>query len=204
MNVLDYVIIILLAIPVMYGVFKGFMRIMFSVLGVVSGFVLSIVFARPLGVSVDQHIGVGDMFLSKLLAFIIIFLSCGMLGMLTGWLARKIMVSANLGLIDRLVGGILGFIQGALVSAALLITGYLLPVMRPWVDGSVIGSAAITTTVKIGENMPPDWAEYFSPARWLGESRSKILGVINPSATEQNETDTKQELSDRNSTGFDK
>lgn len=178
MNALDYTIIIILAVPFMTGVFKGFMRMLFGVLGVVGGFVLSIVFARPAGVFLGEHLGFDDPFIGKLLAFILIFFGCGVLGVLGGWLARKIMVSANMGFLDRLFGGVLGMLQGAVVCAVVLTVAYLLPSTQPWVDASVIGSNTVALTHTIGDKLPADWTVYLSPTRWIGESRSKILEVL--------------------------
>lgn len=73
MNTLDYFIVCILVAPTVTGIFKGFIRTVLGLLGIIGGIVLSMAFARPLGVAIGQFFGAKDFFVGKLLSFIIIF-----------------------------------------------------------------------------------------------------------------------------------
>ncbi|MCD4654792.1 CvpA family protein [bacterium] len=178
LSILDYIIIVIVITPFVTGLFKGFMRMLFGLSGMVGGVVLSIVFTRPIGVFLSNLLGFSDLFIGKLLAFILIFLLCGILGSVGGWFARKMMETVKLGLVDRFFGGVFGFFQGTIVVCVLLTICYLLPFSRPWLEESKLGTELVRGVVIAADVLPYDWREYLSPARWIGQSREMILEVL--------------------------
>ncbi len=162
------------------GLFKGFIRTIFGLTGMLSGVVFSIVFSRPLGLQLGKLLGFTDYFAGKLIAFILIFMVCGFLGYLGGLLMRRLFAVANLGLVDRLLGGALGFCQGGVVAGVILIIVYLVPSARPWLDESRYSKIVVFQTVRLAHELPQDWTDYLSPERWIGASRERILEVLKP------------------------
>jgi len=189
LNALDYFIIIILAVPFVTGFFKGFIRMVFSLLGLFGGFVLSIVFARPFGVFIGERLGFEDVFVGKVMAFLLIVITCAILGILGGWFARKLMESANLGFADRCLGGALGFLQGTVIVTVILILVYLIPATHQWADDSLLASGFTRMVVTAGQRLPSEWREYLMPERWLGESRYKILKVLNEPVDQSDDMD---------------
>jgi len=191
LSILDYILIAVLAVPFILGLFKGFVRMLFGLFGMFGGIVLSIVFARPAGVLIGDNLGFSDIFLGKLLAFILIFVGCGLLGSVGGFIVRKLVKTMKMGLLDRAFGGIFGFLQGVLVVSVLLLVSYLLPVSRPWLDESKFGIQIVRTTVNAANKLPKDWKEYLAPERWIGQSRKMILDVLEDES-QSNQKDTKE------------
>ena len=201
LNALDYIILIILAIPLVTGLFKGLIRMVFGLVGLIGGVVLSIVFTRPLGILIGDLLGVSDLFIGKLIAFILIFIICGSFGMLGGWLARKMIETANLGFVDRLLGGVLGLVQGGITVGFIITICYLMPVSQAWVEESMVASRVTRYTVEFGEMLPDDWSEYLSPARWVGESRSQILDVLEgPDSSDKPDKSDESDASDASET----
>ncbi|MBN1297511.1 CvpA family protein [bacterium] len=180
MNALDYILLIVTGLPGITGLFKGFIRMAFGLAGVVGGIVLSIAFVRPLGDWMDGRFGLSEPFLARLMAFTAIFLLSTVCGILGGRLARKLLETANLGMADRLLGWLMGIIQGAVIAGVALMVLSVLPVTRPWVETSMTGSALVTGVHWMVHRLPGDWHDYFSPQRWIGESRSAIIDTLIP------------------------
>lgn len=169
----------------------------FGLFGLFGGVVLSIVFTRPVGFFIGDLIGVEDMHVGKMLAFILIFLVCGISGMLGGWLARKMIETANLGFVDRLLGGLLGLFQGMVIITVIIIICYLLPMAQPWLAESTVGLTLVNTAVTGAKYLPEDWQEYLSPDRWVGQSRSQVLDVLtDPKAKKSKQEKTSDEDSE--------
>jgi len=175
---LDYIVIGVLTIPIITGFIKGFMRMIMGLIGLIGGISLSIVFARPLGVIIGQQIGSTDLFFGKIISFLLIFLGCAFLGFAAGWLLRKMISMANLDLFDRLLGGVLGFVQGTVIASVILIVIYLLPITNPWLMDSLFCKELVLRTTQAFQLLPDDWESYLSPYRWIGESRENILEVL--------------------------
>ncbi len=178
MNTLDYFIVCILAAPTVTGIFKGFIRTVLGLLGIIGGIVLSMAFARPLGVAIGQFFGAKDFFVGKLLSFIIIFSLTSLAGFILAALMHRIVSLANLSFLNRLLGGLLGLVQGLAISGAILTIVYLIPSTRPWIDNSsvslkIVNGAAATVNV-----LPDEWIDYLLPERWIGSSRQNILNVL--------------------------
>lgn len=184
-NVLDIVIIGVLVIPAITGLFKGMVRTVFGLMGLVGGVLLSIVFARPLGLQIGNLLGITDYFIGKLAAFILIFLASALIGYFGGIAFKRLFSAANLGWLDRLLGGLLGLGQGIVIATAILIVIYLIPGTRPWLNESTFSKASARIVVETVNRLPDDWTDYLSPERWIGVSRQKILEVLTPDAPDQ-------------------
>lgn len=189
-NVLDIVIIGVLVIPAITGLFKGMVRTVFGLMGLVGGVLLSIVFARPLGLQIGNLLGFTDYFAGKLTAFILIFLASALIGYFGGITFKRLFSAANLGWLDRLLGGLLGLGQGIVIATAILIVIYLIPGTRSWLSDSAFCKPAAQAVVQTAHRLPDDWTDYLSPERWIGVSRQKILEVLTPDNPDQKAPET--------------
>ncbi len=117
MNWLDIVIIVGVGVAAFIGVRKGIIKIAFTLAGLVVGIVLAGRYYVPF----SQHLTfIPQASLAKVAAFAIIFIGvmiiATLLARLVKWAASAIM----LGWANRLVGGILGFVVGAIFCGAFL------------------------------------------------------------------------------------
>ncbi|MDQ7007319.1 MAG: CvpA family protein [Acidobacteriota bacterium] len=175
MSGLDIGMAVILAVCSVYGLWKGFVRIAIGMagLGVSLALALRLAARGPqwfAGVFASGQI-------ARVVAFVLV-LVCGLL--LTGlaaWLARKLVASAELGWVDRLVGATVGLAGGCLGICGLLVglTAFL-PPGSAVLGESVLLPYAITVSDLAARILPPDVARlYYERRRALEERRREVL-----------------------------
>ena len=192
MNTLDYFIVCILLAPTITGLFKGFIRTVVGLLGIIGGIVLSMVFSRPLGVAIGQFFGAKDFFAGKILSFIIIFSLTSLAGFILAALMHRIVSLANLGFLNRLLGGLLGLLQGLAITGAILTIVTMIPSTKPWIDNSLVSLKIVDGAVATANFLPDEWADYVLPERWIGSSRKNLLDVLKDDEEASQAIDTKQ------------
>ena len=123
MNSLDYAIMVITALSVLVGLWRGFVREAIS-LGV---WVVAFWLAYSLAGSVEVYLieWISDEALRLGVAFVIIFLAVHMLGFVVSFVALKLVKSVGLGGVDRAAGGGFGMLRALVViSVAVLLVGF--------------------------------------------------------------------------------
>lgn len=115
MNVLDLILIILLAIAGISGFRKGVITQICGIAGLLLGILLAFRFSDWL----SRILNIGESF-SWLLSFIIILIVVVLVLYWAGWLVKKLVRVIGLGILDRLGGFILGVAKWGLVFSLLL------------------------------------------------------------------------------------
>lgn len=117
MNLLDIIILILLAGFVLYGVWLGFVHELGSLIGAIFATIIAGYFYVQVGDWLTKIFG--NPVLMKIIAFLIIFFIVSKLfGFLFYYISKLLNVVTHLPFIhaiDRLMGGVLGFFEGVLV-----------------------------------------------------------------------------------------
>jgi len=140
MNWLDIVIIILLALSVISGIMSGFIKTIFSLVGLIVGVVL----AGRFYVSLAERLTfISDDNIAKIVAFIIIFAAVSIIAALLGLIFTKIVSATPLGWVNRLLGGIAGLFLGAISIAALLVILVKFTSIGDFVGGSALANFLI-------------------------------------------------------------
>ena len=119
MNLLDLFLIILIGVSSIYGLFRGLIKEIVSLLAVVLG----LVGASRLYESASpwlKNLGLGDQ-AAKILSFIILFLIIFIALVLTGKLLHAFIHAVFLGWLDRLAGIGFGFLRGIILSGILIL-----------------------------------------------------------------------------------
>lgn len=120
MNGFDLTVLVLTAVLVVLGAWKGIVRILITLGALVAAFVLASRFHQP----------VADYWVEspadpsaplRLLAYLAIFVAVMVAGGVLAWAMRKLMKVALLGWADRLAGAALGLVAAALASALLVL-----------------------------------------------------------------------------------
>jgi len=141
MNGVDLVILVLLLIGVVSGLARGFVRCLLGL----AGLALAIVLAAA------HHARIAEMFLGfvpgdrgpGIVAFVLIFVVVVIVvGLIAAALSRALKL-VSLGWLDRLAGGILGFLMAAMVVGLLL----LLAVMAGFDDSDAIVESTLAPRV---------------------------------------------------------
>jgi membrane protein required for colicin V production len=160
MNFFDIIIIIILSFCVIRGVFRGLIKELSSIIGVLGGFYAAysyyMVLAKPLSrwISNTAYLNI--------LSFLIIF--CGILIIISilGVLIKYVLKIAFLGWVDRICGAGFGIIKGILIASVLLITlTSFLPRNAPVVKNSFLAPHVTMVSEKMAKVVSSDMKQKF-------------------------------------------
>ncbi len=117
MNWLDIVIVLLVTLPTFFGFHKGFLRKLLGIAGIIAGFILAVKFYDSVALILSKVIKENPVFVNVLSFLIIIGIVYGA----SIWLARFFAnMNSGTSIIDKILGTIIGFLQGILVASVLL------------------------------------------------------------------------------------
>lgn len=126
MNWLDITIIALLAVFVVEGAAKGFVRQIVGLTALLLGIVLGIWFYGTAGSFLLPY--VSKPAIAMLLGFLIVFVGVQLLGGLAGWTLSKAMKATGLGWLDRLMGVAFGTLKAVLAGVVLVLALTAFPI----------------------------------------------------------------------------
>lgn len=137
MTWLDYAALGVMAVSVGWGIWRGLVREVVSVGGWVLAFVAANVLGVPLGEALPRAIPSPE--LRMLLAFVGVFIVVLALAALAGLFVSKLVKTAGLEGLDRLLGALFGIARGALIAVAFAVLAGLtaLPRQPAWRDSFV-------------------------------------------------------------------
>lgn len=153
MTWLDYAALGVLAVSVAWGIWRGLVREVISVGGWVLAFMAANVLGVPLGEALPRAIPSVE--LRMLLAFVGVFIVTLALATLAGVFVSKVVKTAGLEGLDRLLGALFGIARGALIAVAFAVLAGLtaLPRQPAWRD-SVIGPPLARTAQMLKPWLP--------------------------------------------------
>lgn len=118
LNILDFAFLIIVALSVFFGLWKGLIRELFSLAFFIIAVVLSFLYYFEAGNMFLKQIKNRD--LANFVGFLIIFVSVLIIGSLVTWVIKKVFVIGPLKAVDRILGGVFGLLRGLLISAILV------------------------------------------------------------------------------------
>jgi membrane protein required for colicin V production len=149
----DYSVLAVLALSVLLGLWRGFVREIFALGAWVSATVAALAFGGAAGewlpaASASPFVrGVA----AGVAIFIVVLLVCGIAGML---LARAFRV-AGFGLADRMLGGVFGLARGALICVlAVLLAGLTVLPKEPFWREATLSGPLETAVVALKPHLP--------------------------------------------------
>ncbi len=131
MQYADYIVLAIVAISILVGAIRGFVKEAFSLIVWAAAFLIAFHYSGALAIHLEDHIALPSARTS--LAFAGLFLSVLLVGGLLTFLVGKLVEKTGLSGTDRLLGGVFGGVRGlALVLAIILLAG-LTPIPQdPW------------------------------------------------------------------------
>lgn len=131
MQYADYIVLAIIAISILVGAIRGFVKEAFSLIVWAAAFLIAFQYSGALAIHLEDHIALPSARTS--LAFAGLFLSVLLVGGLLTFLVGKLVEKTGLSGTDRLLGGVFGGVRGlALVLAIVLFAG-LTPIPQdPW------------------------------------------------------------------------
>ena len=137
MSTLDWALVAVLALSCLLGLWRGVIRETLSLAAWLLGFVLSSRYATE----VASHLPISDWSDNARLglAWVLVFLAVWLTITLLAMLVRGVVSAVGLGLLDRVLGCVFGFLRGGIALMALSVAVGLTPVktssawMNSWV-----------------------------------------------------------------------
>lgn len=119
MNLFDILIIIILLYCLVRGIFRGLLKELSSLVGVLGGFYAAYTYYHEVGKLLNRWIDNPNYvnILSFLLVFICVFLIISILGIIIKYILKIVF----LGWVDRIFGAVFGILKGILIASVLLI-----------------------------------------------------------------------------------
>jgi membrane protein required for colicin V production len=136
----DYAILATIAISLLVGVLRGFIKEVFSLVVWAAAFVVAYRFAGDVAVLMEESVTLPSA--RTAIGFIGLFIVVLVVGGLANYLLGRLVQSTGLSGTDRLLGGVFGIARGlALVVATILVAGFTpLPADEWWKESRLIRS----------------------------------------------------------------
>ncbi len=154
MSLLDIAIVAILVLSLLLGVWRGFVREVFSLAGWVLAFLAANAVAAPIGDALPTSIARPEV--RVLIAFVVVFVFTLSATALAAMLVSKLFKAAGLGGVDRTLGGLFGLARGVVILLAITIAAGLtaLPKHPLWKES--VGAGMLTRTVlQLKSWLPP-------------------------------------------------
>jgi len=117
MSMFDIIVIAIIGILTIIGLWKGMVKQLFGLLGVIAGCILAMKFYQPCSKFLTSF----NPGTAKTVSFIVIFLVCILVAHLIGWAVGRFFVISKLGFLNRIGGGFLGFLKGCIIVSVVVI-----------------------------------------------------------------------------------
>jgi membrane protein required for colicin V production len=158
MTWLDYAVIGLLLVSMLWSAIRGVVREIVSLGGWIIAFLAANLFAGPLSTHLPQAIP-GET-LRTLAAFLAIFIFALICTALVGMLMSKLVNAVGLGPIDKVLGALFGIARGSiLVLAAVLVAGLTSAPRQAWWKESVSGPYLKDVALALKPWLPDSFAQ---------------------------------------------
>ncbi len=160
MNWADYLIIVIIALSVLMGLWRGLLREVISLTAWIAAFAIAFLFAEDGATYLTGHIATPSLRFAA--AFAGLFLATLLLGSLIGFVASQLVERTGLTGADRILGVGFGLARGALVIAALVLVAGLTPLPQdPWWRQSQLLPHFQGTALWLRTLLPPELAANF-------------------------------------------
>ena len=158
MTWLDYGIIAVLALSMVWSALRGVVREIVSLGGWIIAFLAANLFAGPLAAHLPQAIP-GDT-LRMLAAFLAIFIAALICSALVGMLMSRLVSAVGLGPLDKALGALFGIARGLLlVLVAVLAAGLTSAPQQAWWKESMSGEPLKRAALALKPWLPDSFAQ---------------------------------------------
>jgi membrane protein required for colicin V production len=147
-NIADWSILIVMVVSVVVAASEGFFHQAFGIAGLILGYLLAAWQYQHLADRFAPHLK--SPWLGEIAAFVLIFVGVLLVAGIAGRTVRWAMKEAGLSFFDRVLGGLLGLLKGALFVSVILMGMTAFTPTSSWLEGSelapyflVVGRAAI-------------------------------------------------------------
>ena len=119
MNLFDIIVIIIVGFCLIRGIFRGLVKELFSIVGVMAGYYAAYSYYPHVSKFLSQW--VPAVAYSRLIGFLIVFIGIFLIISIIGVIVKYLMSISFLGWTDRISGAVFGLIKGLLIASVLFI-----------------------------------------------------------------------------------
>ncbi len=154
MSPLDIAILAVLALSVAWGIWRGFVREILSLVGWVLAFLAANAVAAPVGDALPASLATPE--IRVLIAFGVVFVFTLSALTLAAMLLSRLFKAAGLGGVDRTLGALFGLARGALILVVITIAAGLTSLPRDPIWKQSVGAGMLARTVlQLKHWLPP-------------------------------------------------
>ncbi|MES3008103.1 MAG: CvpA family protein [Pseudomonadota bacterium] len=134
MHWVDLTILLITAVSCLFGLWRGFVREVLSLLAWIAALLLARVYSEDLAPVLGSWIDGAAM--RQVFAFALLFIATLLLGALVNFLVAKLIDVSGLKLTDRLLGGLFGIARGVVIVMVFVYFGGNFFATEPWWQAS--------------------------------------------------------------------
>ena len=157
MTIFDLVVFGVVVLSALFGLARGFMRVVVSLAAWVFAFLLAIHLSTPFGAMLPDF---GDSPTARyVVAFALIVIVVLLIGALLGWMLYRLVRAIGLGFLDRLLGGVVGVARGVLIVViGVLVAGLTSLPQQVWWQNALFAPPLVAAALSLKPWLPQTWA----------------------------------------------
>jgi membrane protein required for colicin V production len=149
----DMMVIAVVGLSTVLAFWRGFVRVVMSLVAWVAAVVLAIHYSSSVGEMLPEF--GGSPAARYIAAFALILVGILVLGTLIGWLLARMIRAIGLGFLDRILGALLGVARGVLIVViGVLIAGLTVLPRQNWWQNSLFAPAFVTLALSLRPWLP--------------------------------------------------
>ena len=153
----DLIVIGIVGLSTVLAVWRGFVRVVVSLLTWVVALVAAVRFSDVVDPMLPAF--AGGAVAHYVAAFVLILVVVLLVGSLAGWVLAKLVRAAGLGLLDRLLGAVLGMARGLLIVVlGVLLAGFTSLPRQDWWQNALSAPPLVAAALSLRPWLPKAWA----------------------------------------------
>lgn len=146
-NEFDYILLALIGLSSLFGLLRGFIREIVSLVSWVAAFTLAIMFTQSLSLYFEQYIKTP--YVAQVLSFLLIMICTLVVGFLVNGILRCFISSAGFVVSNHILGALFGVLRGIVISTFII---FLISISA-WREAAWLGNSSIAS----GLRQPTAW-----------------------------------------------
>ncbi len=157
---LDFVFAFIIILSTGFALTKGLVREIISLVALIAGFVLAVLY-YPVTAHWFIEFSRNET-VANLLGFLLIFLGCILLGAAAAFLVNRFVKMTSLEWVDRLLGGVYGFLRGWAVASIIILALIAFPVRENLLERSFLAPFLLAGARVAALMVPQDMKNRFN------------------------------------------
>ena len=173
----DILFAVIMLASTIFALMKGLAREIISLVALIAGFTLAVFYYDVPAKKLVEFCRTDS--IANFLGFIIIFLGCILIGVVTSIIVNRFVKAASLKWIDRILGAIFGLLRGWVISSILVVALIAFPIRESLMARSILAPFLLGGATVVVRLAPQSLKDQFH------EQYEKVLQAWNQSRDDQ-------------------